>query len=184
MYKPIARPSCIKMPRYVLAIDPGPTQSGVTLIETTTFKPVKALKTDNFSVIAFLKEAPEEQFDCQVVIEMVGHYGSGMPAGAEVFETCIWIGRFTQQFLLIGLPVYRLKRQAVKLNLCRDSRAKDGNISQALIDRFAPGQRNRGKGTKKEPGWFYGFKADIWQSYALGVSSIDLGNEKLEEVNL
>jgi hypothetical protein len=174
----------MKMPRYVLAIDPGPTQSGVTLIETTTFKPVRAEKTDNFSVMSFFSRIPQEQlldsFNCQVVIEMVGHYGSGMPAGAEVFETCIWIGRFTQQFLLIGLPVYRLKRQAVKLNLCRDSRAKDGNISQALIDRFAPGQRNRGKGTKKEPGWFYGFKADIWQSYALGVSAIDLGNEKLE----
>ena len=54
-----------------------------------------------------------------------------------------------------------------------DSRAKDANIRQALVDRFAPGQPNHGKGTKDEPGWFHGFRADVWQAYALAVLVAD-----------
>jgi hypothetical protein len=49
-------------------------------------------------------------------------------------------------------------RRDVKLHHCHSAKAKDANITQALIDRFAPGVPNRGKGTKAEPGWFYGFK--------------------------
>ena len=55
-------------------------------------------------------------------------------------------------------------RKDEKMNLCGSMKAKDSNIIQALIDRFAPNTPNKGKGTKKEPGWFYGFKKDIWLS--------------------
>ena len=61
-----------------------------------------------------------------------------------------------------------------KLAICHSPRANDATIRQALIDRFAPGTPNKGKGTKKEPGWFYGFRADIWQAYAVGVTWADL----------
>ena len=52
------------------------------------------------------------------------------------------------------------------MNLCGQTKAKDTNVRQALIDRFGV------VGTKKNQGWFYGFKADIWQAYALGVHTI------------
>jgi len=68
-------------------------------------------------------------------------------------------------------------RRDVKLNLCGSARAKASNIIQALVDRFASGEPNYGKGTKKTPGWFYGFKADVWQAYALGVTYIDKQGE-------
>ena len=72
-----------------------------------------------------------------------------------------------------GVP-FQTPRIQVKQHICHDSRAKDSNIIQALVDRFAYGERNRGKGTKKEPGFFYGFKADVWQAFALAVTWYDL----------
>jgi hypothetical protein len=102
---------------------------------------------------------------------MVASYG--MAVGADVFETCVWIGRFVQRLEQFGVEAELVKRNPVKLHHCHSSKAKDGNIAQALVDRFAPGQPNRGKGTKAKPGWFYGFHADIWQAYALAVYAAD-----------
>jgi hypothetical protein len=101
-----------------------------------------------------------------------------MAVGAEVFETCVWIGRFhshIEGWLLVD-PVL-VKRQPIKLHHCHDSRAKDTNIRQALVDRFAPGQPNHGKGTKAEPGWFHGFHSDVWAAYALAVYVADTMQE-------
>ena len=46
-------------------------------------------------------------------------------------------------------------------------KAKDSNIRQALMDRFGE------VGTKKNQGYFYGFKADIWQAFAVCVTYHD-----------
>lgn len=98
-----------------------------------------------------------------MVIEMIASYG--MPVGKEVFETCVWIGRFIEAYDKDYEFVYRKDE---KMNICHSMKAKDSNIRQALIDRFGA------VGTKKNPGWFYGFKADIWQAYAVGVTYLDL----------
>ena len=98
---------------------------------------------------------------------MIASYG--MAVGATVFETVFWIGQFyaaAQQYNNRS----RIKRMDVKMNLCHTSRAKDGNIRQALIDRFGI------VGTKKAPGWFYGFKADMWAAYAVGVTYADINS--------
>lgn len=156
----------------VLAIDPGSTKSGLCMINSKTYSPIHAEKISNEEVLDLLPSP-----DTLVVIEMVGHYGTGMPAGKDVFDTCVWIGRFLQHFTDCKLHVRQMMRRDVKLNLCGSARAKDGNVIQALVDRFASGQPNYGKGTKKAPGWFYGFKADVWQAYALGVTYIDKQGE-------
>ena len=73
--------------------------------------------------------------------------------------------------------IYRMDE---KINLCHDSRAKDSNIRQALIDRFAPNAANGGKGTKLNPSIFYGFSADQWAAMAVGVTYADLIAGKFE----
>lgn len=153
----------------ILAIDPGNIESAYVILNS------------DLSVKEFGK-IPNDEMLCtintacyydkvKVAIEMVASYG--MPVGAEVFDTCVWIGRFTEA-ASGSAEVKYIYRKDEKINLCGSMKAKDSNIIQALIDRFAPGVSNMGKGTKKNPGWFYGFKKDIWQAYAVGVTYYDL----------
>ena len=159
---------------HILAIDPGTTHSGVCIIDDWTYKPLKFGKFENKKVVDELEDFLPVSMS---VIEMIGHYGTGMPAGKEVFDTCVWIGRFIEQLSCCCDIVQLLPRTTVKLHLCRSARAKDPNVTQALVDRFAPGEPNYGKGTKKAPGWFYGFSADMWQAYALAVTYLDMKKE-------
>ena len=128
----------------ILAIDPGSFQSawlrfdgsrpqgfGITANDVLA----KALRTGGLPDV--------------VVIEKIESYG--MAVGAEVFDTVWWAGRFAEAASRV--PVVMLPRRAVKLALCGDSRAKDANIRQALIDRFGG---SAAIGRKAAPGPLYG----------------------------
>lgn len=173
--------------RAILAIDPGNVQSAYVVMDAETYKPYKIGKVDNEEMLrivsfecanAFYNQAPVPQVT-DIIIENVTSYG--MPVGREVFDTCIWIGRFTQQTANHSpsfLKVDFILRSEEKLTLCHDSKAKDSNIRRALIDRFAQHDLQRGTGTKKSPDWFYGFAADIWAAYAVGVTWLDKKKEE------
>lgn len=156
----------------MLAIDPGNIESGYALIDRDTLEPLFVGKVKNEELLRLI-ELGEFDGVRNVAIEMVACYG--MAVGATVFDTCVWIGRFKENitYFLEVEPIY-IYRKEEKLNLCGSMKAKDSNIIQALIDRFAPNTLNKGKGNKKEPGWFYGFKKDIWQAYAVGVTYHDM----------
>ena len=98
-----------------------------------------------------------------VVIEQVRSYG--MAVGAEVFDTVHWSGRFHEAAL--PLPVVLLPRQAVKLALCHDSRAKDANIRAALIDRYG------GPAAIRKGGALFGVHGDVWAALAVAVTYAD-----------
>jgi hypothetical protein len=154
----------------LLAIDPGTTHSGWVLIDIDTCRPIRFDKTNNETLEARIWADPNLRCD-RAVIEMIASYG--MAVGAEVFDTCVWIGRYWSALNRVDAEPELMKRHPVKLHHCHTARATDSNIRQALVDRFAPGQPNHGKGTKAAPGWFHGFHADIWQAFALAVYAAD-----------
>lgn len=155
----------------ILAIDPGNIESGYVVLDEA-LRPIESGKILNEEL---LNKCGNGSFsDCKyIAVEMVASYG--MAVGATVFETCVWIGKFIErlQYELDIEPKF-IYRKDEKLNLCGSMKAKDSNIVQALIDRFAPDITNKGKGTKKNPGWFYGFKKDIWQAYAVAITYHDM----------
>ena len=155
----------------ILAIDPGNTASGVALIDSDTCAPIYVDKIDNGSLLQLIVRGSEKIDADKVVVEMVASYG--MAVGREVFHTCVWVGRYSEIYAHGDEAALLIGRPTVKLHHCGQRKAKDANVIQALIDRFAPGEPNRGKGTKAAPGWFYGFAADVWQAYAVAVVLAD-----------
>lgn len=153
----------------LLAIDPGTHQSGFVVLQGG-----RVLESDhecdNERLLAMVEGGNCPFGDWLLAdacaIEMIASYG--MPVGAEVFETCVWIGRFVEAWRRrTGHEPARIKRPDVKLHLCHSARAKDGNVRQALIDRLgAPG-------TKKAPGATYGVSSHAWAALAVGVTFLD-----------
>lgn len=156
----------------LLAIDPGNRESAYCILDTDTWRPSEFAKVDNADMLGDLGVLNTATYD-RAVIEQIGHYGTGMPAGRDVFDTCRTIGRFEQILDQLDIKTNLVLRVKVKAHLCRSARATDANVSQALRDRFAPGVRNYGKGVKADPGFFYGFHRDCWQAYALAVYVAD-----------
>jgi hypothetical protein len=142
----------------VLAIDPGSARSAWLQYDGTL--PGRFGIATNDVLVRALRTGGLPDV---VVIEKVESYG--MAVGAEVFDTVLWAGRFAEAAHRV--PVVLLPRRAVKLALCGDSRAKDANIRQALIDRFGG---SAAVGRKAAPGPLYGISRDVWSALAIAVT--------------
>lgn len=166
------------MSGYILGLDPGNKETGYCIVDEN-LKPIMFGKEPNEIVMAICKttlvEADMNTDSYIVAIERVASYG--MAVGSEVFETCEWIGRFAQELGHFA-PVDYVYRRDEKKYICGSPTANDAAIRRALADRFAYGEPNYGKGTKKQPGFFYGFKADIWSAYAVCVTYHDMEIER------
>lgn len=152
----------------IFAIDPGNIESAYVLIDDN-LKPIKFAKVENNKVFPEIQEALE-LCNTPIVIERIASYG--MAVGASVFDTCIWIGRFTEY--AGEKNVKYIYRKDEKMNICHSMKAKDSNIRVALIDRFAKHDFKNGKGTKKNKDWFYGFAKDMWAAYAVAITYNDM----------
>jgi hypothetical protein len=147
----------------IYAIDPGPEMSAYVAYDSDAQSIVEARILENNSMLATVRHLHGYAAGV-LVIEQVACMG--MAVGAEVFETVFWSGRFAEAFT--GRKWDRIKRAQVKMHLCGSMRAKDGNIRQALIDRFGK------PGTKKNPGKTYGLAGDMWQALAVAVTYAEL----------
>lgn len=146
-----------------LAIDPGPVESGWCLMVGRHVMQSGVLQ--NAEVLDLLSGS--ESTFAALAIEMIASYG--MPVGREVFETCVWIGRFVQAWH-DPESVHLVYRKDVKLHLCGTTKAKDGNVRQAIIDLYpaSGGGSTPQIGTKAKPGPLYGVSSHAWP--AIGVA--------------
>ena len=140
----------------IIAIDPGTVQSAC--VEWDGTKIHAADIWPNGLLVSKLSN--ESRFEPMLYIEMVASYG--MPVGKEIFETCVWIGRFYQEWTRATLtdPIL-VYRKDIKVYHCGSVKAKDSNIRQALIDKYGP------PGVKTNPGVTYGLKKDLWAAFAI-----------------
>ena len=146
----------------IFAIDPGTTKSAWLYMEGGTIQMFEIL--ENREVLDAVGRLTTDTF---LVYEMFACYG--MAVGREVFETVLWTGRFIQA---APCQVRRLYRRDVKMHLCNSMRAKDGNVRQAIIDRYPPtgGGKIPQIGIQLDPGPLYGVSKDIWSALALAIT--------------
>ncbi|MCM2312739.1 MAG: hypothetical protein NDI84_15205 [Steroidobacteraceae bacterium] len=140
----------------ILAIDPGPTESGWCRFKDGRVIGSGVMQNDK------MRDEIRYGTNATLAIEMIASYG--MAVGRDVFETCVQIGRFVECFSRPA-DVQLVYRKDVKLHLCGTAKAKDPNIRAALLDLIGP------QGTKKEPGPTYGVKTHAWAALAVAVTA-------------
>ena len=138
----------------ILAIDPGNRESGYVLVCGGKIHLCGVMA--NESLLSNLYWSSGWGDIDSVAIEWI--QSMGMAVGKEVFETCMWVGRFAQA---ASCPVRLIPRGKIKMHHCGRSSAKDGNVVQSLKDKYGD------KGTKAAPGYFYGMKSHAWQAFAV-----------------
>lgn len=145
----------------LLAIAPGLGSSAWVLMDTDTRRPLFAGIDTNGEIRGlFDKLVPSDQ--------VVLTYRDG---------DRLWAGRFIELTIAAGIHPNRLDLTIARA-LLGDTAPIGATLRQALIDRFAPGVPNDGKGTNAHPGWFHGFAGDMWAAYALGVAWLDIADRR------
>jgi hypothetical protein len=145
----------------ILAIDPGTTQSAYVVQGDGIWEKGILENSEMRKKIYSWLSAHQSKGDLQLVVEMIQSFG--MPVGREVFETVLFIGRCQEMAEISKTPITLVYRRDIKIHFCGTSKAKDGNIRQALIDKIGV------QGTKKNPGPTYGISKDVWSALAVAV---------------
>ena len=149
----------------ILALDPGPTQTGFCLYDGAAVRSCGVMPNEDMLLYLHLNPI------ARLAIEMIASYG--MAVGREVFETCVWIGRFQQAWSAPD-AVELVYRKDVKLHLCGTTKAKDANIRQALLDLFprTGGGATPQVGTKAQPGPLYGVSSHAWPALGVAITAL------------
>lgn len=146
----------------ILAIDPGPVQSGFVWLRDG--KVAECGIVVNGAMLAIVEAEPADSGAVLAIETMQANYAATV--GASVIDTLRWVGRF-QQAWHSPEAVKLLSRQAIKSYVCGNVKAKDSGVRQALIDRLGP------PGTKKQPGATYGVTSHAWAALAVAVTALE-----------
>lgn len=147
------------MEKYIVGIDPGPCNSGLTILDTDSWGLRYAWWGNNKNLVqTVISVIPTEIKDKPLIsYERMRQYEIG--AGASVFESCKWYGRFVESFYRdygSHIRVMSLTSPDVKLALLGLSNPSNAKVlvKRALCERFP--QSGNGSspavGTKACPG--------------------------------
>lgn len=152
----------------ILAIDPGPINSGWCLYDDLRRSVLGSGVMSNPEILADLAVSEAGV----LAVERVASYG--MAVGKDVFETCEWVGEFRGAWRSREMNAILIYRRDVKLHLCGSARAKDQNIRAALLDLFPAtgGGKTPQIGTKSQPGPLYGVTSHAWSALAVAVTAL------------
>ena len=157
----------------VCGIDPGPEYSAA--VWWNGREVIRCSYAGNFQILGEISH--DKVMMPHVAVEMVQSYGR--PAGAALFETAYWAGRFVQA---ATYTVERVFHKDIKLHFCgTQGGIGEAHVRQAIIDRF-PGYANHFqlKGNKKNPGPLYGIKGHMWSALAVAMYAYDHAESKTE----
>lgn len=165
----------------LLAIDPGNEFSAFVIYDGE--RPLVFNKYPNATLLREIKVGVNFHGVSAFAIETMRP--RGMPTSFEEMQTQFWAGRFWEAFYeatggdKFGVAeMHQVFRADVKHFHCGRAASKDGNVRQAIIDRF--GGKEVAIGKKATPGPLYGVSADVWSALAIAVYFYETRRQELE----
>lgn len=155
----------------IFSIDPGTTESGWVVYDPHAHAVTHKGVTNNHELLGFIDTMPPHLEDCDMAIEMIA--SQGMAVGAEVFETCVWVGMFMHAWQGGYSSVHRITRNQAKTYICGSAAAKDPNVRKAIVDLFPStgGGKEPQVGTSKQPGPLFGMNTHMWPALAVALTA-------------
>lgn len=178
---------------HILAIDPGPQNSGVAYYDSSNHKMLWSDDMDNQKLLALIRHwhhGPNFEHDSIMVIE--GMENQGHFVGKTTFETAEWIGRFREAWEFdTEKQSFRMSRRDVKTVMCGGSTYTDPDtgarrtvndtvVSRAVRARFegTGGGARPEVGTKKNKGPLYGMKGNHqYSALAIALTWVEIHGE-------
>jgi hypothetical protein len=161
----------------VIGVDPGTYKSGlVSLIFDRPHKEIRKVEWvkeyPNDSLVPLLKD----QSDAIVVIEYPRSYN--MRVGDDMFDMICSCGRMLEGMRSSNVPAILIPRTVVKHALCGNVSSSDAQAKEAARHKYVQHEHFQefgklGKGTRKNPGIFYGFNNHTFDALAVIVTFMD-----------
>jgi hypothetical protein len=160
----------------LFAVDPGYEESALVVYRPDIKVVERAIILPNQEMLDLLQHHAENYIGDVLVIEGISNYG--MAVGKEIINTIFWSGRFFQAWHAEDERVDVLSRADVKLQICNNRRAKDGEIRREIIDRF--GGDKRAFGRKSAPGPLFGVTSHKMAAFAVALAWWDINGKNAE----
>jgi len=172
----------------LFSIDPGESESGWILLDVDTINKkimiIDRYHSVNKDIFKIILKFSVTNPRIIIVIEDIVSYG--MAIGQTTIETIKYIGRFHQKALDLNLKnIYFIDRPSIKLNLCHNRTAKDGNVIRSLKNRFGEfGTIKNQQPLYKLKGMPSGMLNHVWSALALSIAFINITYDEKHEFKL